>query len=216
MDETRLINDAVNGDLDAFNRLVLAYQDKAYNLAYRMLSDGDAAEDATQNAFISAYRGLAGYHGGSFKAWLMRMVANTCYDELRRRYRQGTVPLEPVNSENGEEFETPHWIADGNPSPEEQVMTRELDVTLQRCIQGLPVEFRVMVVLVDVQGYDYREASQVVGKPVGTVKSRLSRARLRLRNCLVQSGLLHGGASSFMDGERIRMGMGGQSASSMS
>lgn len=216
MDETRLINDAVNGDLDAFNRLVLAYQDKAYNLAYRMLSDGVAAEDATQNAFISAYRGLPGYHGGSFKAWLMRMVANTCYDELRRRYRQGTVPLEPVNSEDGEEFETPLWIADGNPSPEEQVMTRELDVTLQRCIQGLPVEFRVIVVLVDVQGYDYREASQVVGKPVGTVKSRLSRARLRLRNCLVHSGVLHGGASSFSDGERIRMGMGGRSASSMS
>ncbi len=215
MDEPRLIGDAVKGDLDAFNCLVLAYQEKAYNLAYRMLSDADAAEDATQNAFISAYRSLSSFHGGSFKAWLMRMVTNTCYDELRRRYRQRTVPLEPVNLENGEEFISPWWIADGNPSPHEQIETRELDSTIQRCIQSLPAQFRAIVILVDVQGYDYSEASQVVGKPVGTVKSRLSRARLRLRNCLVQSGVCYTGSASASGRERIQMGIGGQSLSSM-
>ena len=82
MDEAGLIQDAVRGDLDAFNRLVLAYQDMAYNIAFRMLSDEGAAEDATQTAFISAYRNLASYRGGSFKAWVMRMVTNTCYDCL--------------------------------------------------------------------------------------------------------------------------------------
>src|SRR5512133_164245 len=85
MDEQGLVRDALAGDLDAFNRLVLAYQDIAFNLAYRMLSDDAAASDATQNAFLAAYRGLKSYRGGSFKAWILRMVTNSCYDELRRR-----------------------------------------------------------------------------------------------------------------------------------
>lgn len=184
MDEPRLIDDAVHGDLDAFNRLILAYQDMAYNLAFRMLSDEAAAEDATQTAFISAYRNLTTYRGGSFKAWVMRMVTNTCYDELRRRHRRPTVPLEPTNPEDDEEVESPSWLADGNPSPEEQIETQELEAAIQHCIQDLPEEFRAIVVMVDVQGFDYAEASQAVGKPLGTIKSRLARARLRLRDCL--------------------------------
>jgi RNA polymerase sigma-70 factor (ECF subfamily) len=88
MDEPALILDAQRGDLDAFNRLVLAYQTPVYNLAYRIMGEGDAAADATQEAFISAYKHLGHYRGGSFKAWLMRIVTNAGYDELRRRKRR--------------------------------------------------------------------------------------------------------------------------------
>lgn len=184
MDEAGLIQDALRGELDAFNRLVLAYQEMAFNLAYRMLSDEAAAEDATQTAFISAYRNLKQYRGGSFRAWVMRMVTNTCYDELRRRQRRPTIPLEPFNSDEDEEVESPTWLADHNPTPDEEIETRELEAAIQHCIQDLPEEFRAVVILVDVQGMDYNEVSQAMGKPLGTIKSRLARARLRLRDCL--------------------------------
>ena len=99
MDEIALVESARKGDLDAFNRLVLAYQGLAYNVAARMLSDFDLAEDVTQTAFLSAYRSLDTFRGGSFKAWVMRMVTNACYDELRRRQRRPTTPLEPMTDD---------------------------------------------------------------------------------------------------------------------
>ena len=183
MDESALVRDALNGDLDAFNRLVLAHQDLAFNLAYRMLSDEDAAADAAQTAFISAYRNLRSYRGGSFRAWVMRMVTNACYDELRRRQRRPTVSLEPVDGDD-EEIESPAWLADDSPSPEESMEQAELDHAVQHCLDNLPEDFRAVVVLVDLQGFDYDEAASVIGKPLGTVKSRLARGRLRLRDCL--------------------------------
>ena len=96
MDEAALIDSARRGDLNAFNRLVLAYQDLVYNHAMRVMGENAAAEDATQEAFISAYRNLSGYRGGSFRAWLLRIVTNACYDELRRRKRRPSTPLEMV------------------------------------------------------------------------------------------------------------------------
>ncbi len=183
MDELALIAEARRGDLDAFNRLVLAYQDLAFNLAFHMLGEEAAAEDAAQTAFISAYRSLASYRGGSFKAWVMRMVTNTCYDELRRRHRHPTTPLEPEVEED-EDLESPRWLADDAPSPEEVAEKLELEQAIQHCLNDLPDEFRMVAILVDVQGLDYEEASVVVGKPLGTIKSRLARARSRLRNCL--------------------------------
>ncbi len=183
MDEVALIQAARQGDLDAFNRLVLAYQDMLYSQAFRMIGEYAAAEDATQDAFISAFRHLDSYRGGSFKAWLLRIVTNTCYDELRRRKRRPTTHLEPMDEDN-EEIESPHWIADPGESPEEAAERAELSQTLQHCLEGLPVEFRAVVILVDIQGMDYAEAAQAIGKPLGTVKSRLARARLRLRDCL--------------------------------
>lgn len=183
MDEVSLVRDAVNGDLDAFNRLVLAYQDMAFNLAYRMLGEDSAAQDATQTAFISAYRSLPAYRGGSFKAWVLRMVTNTCYDELRRRQRRPTVPLEPI-SDDDEEVESPHWLADDGPTPEEAIERAELEAAIQACLDRLPDDFREVVALIDVQGLDYSEVSAITQKPLGTIKSRLARARLRLRECL--------------------------------
>jgi RNA polymerase sigma-70 factor (ECF subfamily) len=198
MDESGLIQAARQGDLDAFNRLVLAYQDLVYTQAYRMMGEMDAAEDATQEAFISAYRNLQSFRGGSFRGWLLRIVTNACYDELRRRKRRPTVPLEPLTSDD-EEIESPRWIADAGELPEERVMRAELGRQIQRCLDELPEEFRVVVVLVDIQGLDYHEAAQVVAKPVGTVKSRLSRARTRLRDCLQAARELLPGAFRLVD-----------------
>lgn len=183
MDEKILISDAKGGDLEAFNRLVLEYQDLVYYQAYRIMGDAQSAEDAAQEAFISAYRKLSSYRGGSFRAWLLRIVTNACYDELRRRKRRPTTPLEPLGADE-EEVESPRWLSDPGESPEDFAERVELSGAIQRCLDDLPDEFRVVVVLVDVQGFDYSEASQVVGRPVGTVKSRLSRARERMRDCL--------------------------------
>jgi RNA polymerase sigma-70 factor (ECF subfamily) len=183
MDEPALIRDAQHGDLDAFNRLVLAYQDALYNTALRILGDEDLAADATQEAFLSAFRALNSYRGGSFKAWLLRTVTNACYDELRRRKRRLTTPLEP-ESDEGEEIESPRWLADPSASPEEQLDQAELEHAIQHCLDALPTDFRTVVVLADIQGLDYTEIARAVRAPLGTIKSRLARARLRLRACL--------------------------------
>ena len=184
MDEQALVQSAQKGDLEAFNRLILAYQDMAFNLAYRMLSDEDAAADATQVAFLSAYRSLASYRGGSFRAWVMRMVTNACYDELRRRQRRPTTPLEPMDNEDEEEIESPAWLADDDPSPEQVLELGELENAIQSCLGGLPDEFRAAVIMIDVEGMDYQEVSVAINKPLGTVKSRVARGRLKLRECL--------------------------------
>jgi RNA polymerase sigma-70 factor, ECF subfamily len=183
MDEPALIRSAQHGDLDSFNSLVLAYQDSLYNTALRILGDEDLAADATQEAFLSAFRGLNGYRGGSFRAWLLRTVTNACYDELRRRQRRPTTPLEPA-AENEDEFESPNWLADPQASPEERLEQAELEHAIQHCLEGLPADFRSVVVLADIQGLDYGEVAFALRKPLGTIKSRLARARLRMRDCL--------------------------------
>lgn len=183
MDEISLIQAARQGDLDSFNRLVLAYQDIVYGQAYRMLGDPEPAADAAQETFIAAFRNMKNFRGGSFRAWLLRIATNTCYDELRRRQRRPTTPLEPADAED-DEVESPHWLADTEHSPEEAAEKAELERALQHCLEGLPPEFRTVVILVDLQGLDYAEAGTAIGSPVGTVKSRLARARLRLRDCL--------------------------------
>jgi len=184
MDELELAIAARGGDLNAFNRLVLIHQKLAYNLAYRILSDPSSAEDATQLAMIAAYNNIKGFRGGSFKAWLLRIVTNQCYDELRRQKRQPRVSLEPVSQKDDEEIESPDWLADDNPSPEETIVTAELETAIQHCLNDLPDEFRMIVVMVDVEGLDYMEVSRAINRPLGTVKSRLARARLRLQDCL--------------------------------
>ncbi len=183
MDEDAIVKSAIEGDLKAFNRLVLHYQNLAYNVAFRIMGEVDAADDATQIAFISAYNKLHQYRGGSFKAWLLRIVTNNCYDELRRRKRQPVTSLEPTTP-NGELIESPAWIEDESASPEEQVEQQELQNAIQNCITQLDDKFKVVLVLVDVEELDYQEAAKIAGIPVGTVKSRLSRARLRIQSCL--------------------------------
>ena len=183
MDETALIRSAQHGDLDAFNSLVLTYQGSLFNTALRILNDEELAADITQDAFLSAFRSLNTYRGGSFKAWLMRTITNACYDELRRKKRRPTTPLEPEGSD-GDEMDTPRWMADPDLTPEGQVEANELEHAIQHCLENLPLEFRTVVVMADIQGLDYSEVATATHTPLGTIKSRLARARLRLRECL--------------------------------
>jgi RNA polymerase sigma-70 factor (ECF subfamily) len=182
MDENALIAEAKRGDLDAFNTLVLNFQDAVFNTALRIVGDEEMAADATQETFLSAFRGLTGFRGGSFKAWLMRTVTNECFDELRRKKRQPTTTLEPDDPE-GQATE-PLWLADPGRSPEEHATAKELEHAIQHCLERLPLEFRTVVVLADIEGLDYTEVAAAVRVPLGTIKSRLARARLRLRECL--------------------------------
>jgi RNA polymerase sigma-70 factor (ECF subfamily) len=183
MDEPALIQEAQRGNLDSFNTLVLTYQDILFNTALRIMGDDEAAADATQEAFLSAFRAIKSYRGGSFKAWLLRTVTNACYDELRRQKRRPTTPLEP-ETDDGEEMDSPRWLADPSMSPEQEVEADDLEHAIQHCLDELPVEFRAVVVLTDIQGMDYKEVAASVRVPLGTIKSRLARARLRLRECL--------------------------------
>ncbi len=183
MDEDALITRAQGGDLEAFNRLVLSHQDALFNAAVRILGDDELAADATQEAFVAAFRGLNGFRGGSFRAWLMRTVTNACYDELRRRKRRPTAPLEP-EGHDGDDVESPRWLADPELSPEQQAEAVELEHAIQHCLENLPLEFRAVVVMADLQGLDYTEVAAAIRAPLGTIKSRLARARLRLRECL--------------------------------
>ena len=183
MNEQALISDAQSGDLDAFNTLVLHYQDSVFNTALRILGDEDQAADASQEAFISAFKAIKSFRGGSFKAWLMRTVTNACYDELRRKKRRPTTPLEP-DTEDGDEMDSPRWLADPNMTPDQKTEADEVEHAIQHCLNNLPLEFKTVVVMADIQGMDYTEVASAVRVPLGTIKSRLARARLRLRECL--------------------------------
>jgi len=183
------IEDSLDGDLSSFNDIVLEFQDMVYYQAYRVIGEPDAAEDATQEAFISAYQKLHTYRGGSFKSWLLRIVTNACYDEMRRRKRQPVSPLIP-RSDDGEEFESPDWMEDQGEKPEGFLERTELSAAIQECLNQLEEKFRTVVVLVDMQELDYASTSEVIGSPLGTVKSRLARARMRLQDCLREFGEL--------------------------
>jgi RNA polymerase sigma-70 factor (ECF subfamily) len=185
--EENWIESARQGDLEAFNSLVLAYQDRVYNQAYRMLGSSQAAEDAAQQAFLAAFQKIHQFRGDNFRAWLLRIVINLCYDELRRNKRQFTVPLEPMDSD-GEEIEEPRWLADPGESLEETIERAELNFLLQKALNALPPYLREVIVLVDIQDFKYEEAAEIAGVPIGTVKSRLARGRTALSAYLKASG----------------------------
>lgn len=188
MDEQALIKAAVGGDIDSFNTLVLAYQSQVYNFAYRMMGDADSAADATQEAFISAYRGLHGYRGGSFRSWLLRIVTNACYDEMRRRKRRPVSSLDALYVEDptpDAELPVAHME-----SPEEHAARHELNLVIQKGLAQLPADQRTTLVLSDIQGLSYEEIAEITSTNLGTVKSRLSRARARLRDYLLAQGEL--------------------------
>jgi len=182
MDEAGLVAAAGKGDVRAFNQLVIRYQSIAYNLAYRILGDEDGASDATQDAFMSAFKAMPRFRGGSFKAWVLRIVTNACYDQLRARRRR------PTNSLDDMEVEADHtpYLLDPSERPDEAVVRRELDRVIQAGIMTLPADQRSVLVLSDLQGMDYQEIAQVTGLALGTVKSRLSRGRAKLRDYLIE------------------------------
>jgi len=180
MDEVALIQEAKKGDVSAYNRLVLHYQQAVYNVAYRIMGEPQAAEDATQEAFISAYKALNRFRGGSFKSWLMRIATNACYDELRRRKRRPQSSLDELTQDN----ESFAFLRSPEEGPEGQQQRLEIMQAIEYCLQTLPDDQRIAAVLGDVEGYDYKEIAEITRVSLGTVKSRMSRARSKLRDCL--------------------------------
>lgn len=183
MDEARVIKEAQKGSLAAFNQLVMAYQGTAYNVAYRVIGNREAAADACQDAFLKAYKAIKQYKGGSFKSWLMRIVTNACYDQLRYKNRRPATSLEDLAGDPGDHSEK---LINGAERPEESVLRGELSNLIQTGIAQLPEDQRIVLVLSDVQGFSYQEIADVTDQPLGTVKSRLSRGRQRLRDFLLE------------------------------
>ncbi|HKP54105.1 MAG TPA: sigma-70 family RNA polymerase sigma factor [Chloroflexia bacterium] len=203
-EEARRLDAARRGDLAAFNWLVLQYQTRVYNLCYRMLSDPDAAADATQDAFLSAYRAIGRFKGDQFRTWLMRIATNGCLDVLRSRKRRPTTSLDAHTSDgDGDEID-PLPIADLDPSvdPESSALRGEVADTIQQGLDTLPDDQRTLLVLVDVQGLSYEEASTITGANIGTVKSRINRARARMRDYLRARGVLPSAGELSAHGER--------------
>jgi RNA polymerase sigma-70 factor, ECF subfamily len=180
-DEQLLIDNALKGDLEAFNTLILRYQDRVYTLTFRIMGDTHIAADMAQEAFITAYRRLDTYRGGNFKSWLMRIATNTCYDELRRQKRR---PASHIDDLPGADTDDGPPLPANESTPEEVAQQSELTRAIQDCINHLSDDQRVVLVMSDVEGYPYQEVADHVNTQLGTVKSRLSRARVAMRRCL--------------------------------
>jgi RNA polymerase sigma-70 factor (ECF subfamily) len=174
-----LVERARAGDLAAFNELVSQHERQVYGICLRMLGQPAAAEDAGQEAFLSAWRNIGRLRGDRFTPWLLRIAANVCTDELRRRRRRPGVSLEDALEEGG--FQP----SDPDPTPEASALSGELRRTLESALALLGPEQRLAVILSDIEGLDYQEIADVMGSSLGTVKSRLSRARAQLRQILL-------------------------------
>ena len=172
------------GTVHCYNCIIETYQTQALNLALQMLGDRGLAEDVTQEAFVSAYKGFKGFRGENIRAWLLRIVANASRDMLRSRKSRFTVsldfsPLDPLEGDG-----PPVDFPSSEESPEDLTLRNELGKLIQEGMMTLPEERRLAASLVDIQGFSYEEAAQVMGCSVGTVKSRLTRGRAQLRDYL--------------------------------
>jgi RNA polymerase sigma-70 factor, ECF subfamily len=174
------IRQAQNGSLEAFNELVLTYQDCVFRQALWLLNDEAAAEDAAQEAFYRAYRKIHTFDGPSFRAWILRITTNYCLDQLRRCKTHPSVPLENFCENTGEADENSHWLTDPQPSPEQVVECSERNQGIRQCLLGLSPHYRIPIILVDIQEMNYQDAAQVLGVCLGTFKSRLARGRSQL------------------------------------
>lgn len=187
--EAQLVERLAGGDESAFEALARMHERALFSHAWRLLRDETAAEDAVQDAFLLSYRGRATFRGGSFKAWLFRILTNRCMDILREAKRHQTVSLTP--DPQGEEEAEPQWL-DPSPAVEEMAIGDELLAVVEEALETVPPEQRAAVLLRDVQGFDYAEIALITGAEVGTVKSRIHRGRLAVRNVLVSRGWREG------------------------
>lgn len=181
--EERLIFAAARGDLDSFNRLVTLYERPVLNLCWRMLGTLPDAEDASQDTFVKAWTNAKSFKGGAVRPWLFRIATNTCYDVLRARGRK------PTNSLDAVEYESePNWSTQSDPvDPVRFAEIGDLGRILETALTQLPDEQRLVVTLCDIQGLPLAEAAQIMDISLGTVKSRLFRARAKLRDLLTAS-----------------------------
>ena len=179
-EDSELVVRSKDGDLHAFNFIVQRYQSQVLNLSARIIGDRGRAEDVTQETFISAYQAIGRFRGGSLRAWLMRIAANASRDSLRGSRRRPEQSLD-------ESLESPSFQpASAEASPEEHAERSELNAELQKAILALSDDQRAVLVLIDVQGFSYEETTESVGASIGTVKSRLNRARRRVRDILME------------------------------
>ena len=179
-DEAAVIARAASGDRAAFAQLMEHYQSACYGLAWRLLSNADQAADATQDAFIHAYRAIGSYRGGVFRSWLLRITANASYDIMRRAQRRPTTVL-PDPDEGAPELPDAHAV-----NPVAEATKSELYRHLEVALRLLPPDQRTAVVLCDVYGMDYNEVAATTRSALGTVKSRIHRGRLRLRELMAE------------------------------
>ncbi len=188
--EEELISLSKRGEVSAFNQLVLHYQQSVYNTVFRLLGDSDISSDITQDTFIAAYRSIDTFRGGSsFRAWILRIATNQVHDHWRRVRRHPADSLETLLNEDdahGPALIDTLALPELEGNPEEYVLNQELQALISQGLQELALDQRTTLVLYDIQGLSYEEIAQVTGTTLGTVRSRLSRARTRLRQFLYQ------------------------------
>jgi RNA polymerase sigma-70 factor (ECF subfamily) len=193
-DELTLITRSQRGDVAAFNALVERHQEVAYSLALRMLGEPETAADVTQDAFVSAFRAIGSFRGAAFRSWLLRIVSNGCYDQFRARGRRPSTSLEAlVEGDTAEESGGAALLGvltDERWDPEQAALRAELLEVIQTALLELVPEQRLALILSDVQGMAYEEIAQVMQTSLGTVKSRLARARGHMRDLLRAHGEL--------------------------
>lgn len=194
MDERQVIRRVLDGDQEAFAELVTAYEKQVYNLCLRMCGNPEDARDLSQEAFVKAWRGLQFYQfEAAFSTWIYRLTSNVCIDFLRRKKREPqTMP--PLQNENGEDVEPE--VADSHPDPEEQLLHRERQSQIAWAMGQLEPEFRQALTLRVIQELSYEQIAEIMELKAGTVKSRIARARWKLKKILLESGNNFGWASS--------------------
>jgi len=181
------INAFKQGDVTAFDSLVLKHQDSVFSLAYWYLGDYQEASDCSQDTFLKAFKSIHSFRFDSaFSTWLYRIAVNTCKNRLKSsafRWKKKAIPLENPGDSDGDA--TPMEIQDNAPTPLGELESKERDMLIRKTIASLPEDHRQVIVLRDIQGLTYEEISDITGQNLGTVKSRLSRARLELKNKLM-------------------------------
>ena len=182
-DECAIIERCKQGDLTAFDDLVRRYEKQVYNFAYRMTGNYDDANDIATVAFVKVFNAINSFRGdANFSTWLFRIVTNLYLDERKRSKAHLNVPLDEYI--NLEESSVTRQVEDPSPSPLDRLEASERYEMLARAVGDLPEYQRIMVLLYHTQGHSYEEIAQIVGLPIGTVKSRLNRARLALKEKL--------------------------------
>jgi len=177
--DEELVRKSKEGDERAFGELIYSYESKVYSLALKMVRNPEDAEDVLQDTFLRAYRGIKSFQGAStFSTWIYRITANSALMRLRKKQ------LPTVSIEDADERETPVNIVDWTPGPVEQLLNRELQQVMDEAIDALPPEFRQVFVLRDIEEMSNAEVAAILDLSVAAVKSRLHRARLKVRNRL--------------------------------
>jgi RNA polymerase sigma-70 factor (ECF subfamily) len=186
--EINLIEKSKRGDVESFEILIKSYQTLAYNIAFRMLGNIEDANDATQDALVKVFKSIQSFQGqSSFSTWLYRIVTNTCLDELRKRKRQKVYSYHnPVEMKDGE---MERDVVDPSSNTEEILEKREEIKSIQDAIQALPEQHKTVIILRDIKGLSYEQISEILDCPHGTIKSRISRARLALKEIIMNKEL---------------------------